>query len=171
MTNYIDMYYKPSAGDKTTKRQYVEIRRSRVRYGLHVTDTWSLDRYLAIVISNSLKMLADNAHAFPGSGIYEGEDGYDKWIADLNYHAESFKIYTELDKREWEYHEEIEWPKHDFDDYFDESDGHCYAVFPEDEEEPMRQWQAKIDADHKATMLRVNESFDWLKEWWCALWD
>lgn len=168
MTDYIDMYYKPSPGDKTTKRQYVEVRRSRARYGLHYTDTWSLDHYLAIVISNSLKMLAEHSISFPGVEPFEDPDD---WVSALLYHSESFKLYAERGKFETESHGDYEWPEHDWDDYFREEDGHTYWNLPEDEEEPMRLWSEKCRENEVVTKERIDESLDFLKEWWEALWD
>lgn len=168
MTKYIDLYYKPAPGDKTTDRQYVEIRRHRVRYGLHRVDTWSLDRYLSIVISNALNMMADHSISYPGVAPY---DDPDDWVSALRYHAESFRLYSERGDFSSKSHGDYEWPEHDPDDYFREEDGHCYFNLPEDEEEPMRLWSEKCRENEELTKARIDESLDWLKVWWEALWD
>jgi hypothetical protein len=168
---YKKLDYRASSEDKTPRRIYKKIRKDRFMYGVSVTDTWGLDYYLSIVLGNSLKMLADNAHAFPGVDIYAGDEGYDKWVADLSYHAEGFRMYAELGQNEMADHDNYDWPKDDLDVFTVDENG--YGFF-----NPSPEWSAACDAWNATSekrrveaRARVDEAFDWMKEWWEALWD
>lgn len=66
------------------------IRRARKLYGSSPADAWSFDHFLLATIYNGLTTLAKDSHGYPtrhdehGEPILGEEDGYEKWIAELN---------------------------------------------------------------------------------------
>lgn len=64
----------------------------RGRRGWADCDTWSLDNYLAKVISESIVYLADNAH-----GYHPEYPNYNAWASQLKRISGAFAEYNELD--------------------------------------------------------------------------
>lgn len=147
-----------------------ELIESRSIYGLHKVDTYSLDHYLAIVISNALLMLANELHGWPAADGYEDLDGFDKWKNDILYHAETFRLYAEFDDRSSAHHDSIDWPEEDLDDNAEILFDRINNPSPE-YRAAMDKWIELDGKDYDLTRERMNETFDWLKKWWPALWD
>lgn len=175
--DYIELYAEKDPEDPQDVEPELteDIKKNRVNYGVSRFDTWSLDCHFAAVLSNGLKMLADNAHAFPGVGDYSDENGgFDRWVADLNKHAANFRKYYELSDRETARHDGYEWPDVDEDSFFKPIEGRKNAVRwspPEDYSAVLRQWTADNETDRVATMAGLRESLAWISQWWEDLWD
>lgn len=139
----------------------------RKLYGVSITDTWSLDSYLARFFANGLKMMAASAHAYPGVEPYDGEGGFEKWQRDLFLVANKLEFYA-TDTTE-AISENIDWSEDESDDLLESLN--------QSEEEYIRRWPAQHEYNIKTDIVDEvqrqyrKEAFAWLDKWWEALWD
>lgn len=142
----------------------------RVKYGVSLSDTYNLHCYIALSISNGLKMLANNAHGWPGHDFPEYED----WINALNEIAGKLEFVGRLDEMKSVMCDQIDFSQDedflieeiedgDFKGYFRINDsGHMPGM----DEYSEKSDQLDAIADHYKT-----EALNWLNKYWGALWD
>lgn len=164
--------------DKIKARKVVK---ARMKYGVHITDTWSLNHYLSRVIGNGLVLLADNLHGAP-AGYPKGFENHDNtdfeaWKNDVRKYGKIFIKYSRKDDIEWEMHDFLQWPK-ERENHWEPAEylGPGYQIYksPDESTDYGKVWKQWVDMTaefNKEIDEEIKEALAWFSTWFESLWD
>lgn len=139
----------------------------RLRYGVSSADTWCLSNYLAKIISNGLRLLITELHGWPGPNLIPGVETFEDWQAKLEEIAMKLEFYsTDTDTVIFDH---IDWSKDeaiDGKDLLDWLHAEDKSPWPGQNE-----YCEKTDIVEEVQYRFRREAFEWLTEYWDALWD
>lgn len=130
----------------------------RSKYGVSAHDAWSLGDYILVSISNGLRILARDAHGWPGTKEFPK---FEDWQMKL------LEVAEDLDSTTSEYVDKIadkEWHKYVVTK-------NVYGADSEEAEKAHDEWVDKLTQEQEEIKKTRKKAFKWIAEHCDQLWD